>query len=61
LDVPVLSIERATKRFGGLVAINDLSFDINFGEVVGLMGPNGAGKTSLITQLPELTKSIRQY
>jgi branched-chain amino acid transport system ATP-binding protein len=51
LDAPILSIQNATKRFGGLIAISELSFDIHKGEIVGLMGPNGAGKTSLINAI----------
>jgi branched-chain amino acid transport system ATP-binding protein len=51
LDTPILSIKNATKHFGGLVAINNLSFDVNTNEIVGLMGPNGAGKTSLINAI----------
>lgn len=46
---PILSISRVTKRFGGLVALSDLSLDVYEGEAVGLMGPNGAGKTTLIS------------
>jgi len=45
---PILEIESVKKRFGGLIAVNNLSFNINDGEAVGLMGPNGAGKTTLI-------------
>lgn len=42
----LLSVRSATRRFGGLVAVNQLSFDLYPGEVVGLLGPNGSGKTT---------------
>ena len=42
----VLHIDHLTMRFGGVVAVNDLSMDINRGEIVALIGPNGAGKTT---------------
>ncbi len=44
----LLSIDRATKRFGGLTAVNEVSFDLAAGEIVGLLGPNGSGKTTLV-------------
>ena len=42
----VLHLDHLTMRFGGVVAVNDLSMDINRGEIVALIGPNGAGKTT---------------
>ncbi len=44
----LLSVEGVTKRFGGLVAVADVSFGIAAGELVGLIGPNGSGKTTLL-------------
>lgn len=49
MNTPILSIDRVTKRFGGLTAVDELSLDIQEGEAHGLMGPNGAGKTTLIS------------
>jgi ABC-type sugar transport system ATPase subunit len=44
----LLEVQHITKRFGGLVAVNDVSMGVNAGEVVGLLGDNGAGKSTLI-------------
>ena len=43
---PMLRIEGLSRRFGGLQAVKDVSFDLNRGEILGLIGPNGAGKTT---------------
>jgi len=43
----VLDIEGLTKRFGGILAVDDVSFTLNEGPITGLIGPNGAGKTTL--------------
>ena len=47
----MLEVHGLTLRFGGLVAVNDLSFDVNEGEMIGLIGPNGSGKTTTFSML----------
>lgn len=43
---PLLVIHALTKRFGGLTAVDEMSFAVNAGEIIGLLGPNGSGKTT---------------
>ena len=52
----VVDVKNLNKRFGNFQAVNDLSFTVNRGEIVGLLGANGAGKTTTIHMLLGLTK-----
>src|SRR3989440_8207679 len=50
----LLSVERVTRRFDGIVAVDDVSLDVGEGEIVGLIGPNGAGKTTVFNLVTRL-------
>ena len=52
----MLSVEHVTRTFGGIVAVDDVSFDVSEGEIVGLIGPNGAGKTTMFNLITRLYK-----
>ena len=54
--MPLLSVEHVTRRFGGIVALDDVSVEADPGEIVGLIGPNGAGKTTLFNVVTRLYK-----
>lgn len=52
----ILSVSHVTRRYGGLVAVNDVSMCVNRGEIIGLIGPNGAGKTTLFNMISGMQK-----
>jgi branched-chain amino acid transport system permease protein len=61
---PLLQAQEARKAFGGLVAVNDVSFEVESGRIIGLIGPNGAGKSTtfnLITGVLPLTSGQIQF
>ncbi|ALS59673.1 MULTISPECIES: branched-chain amino acid ABC transporter ATP-binding protein/permease [Pandoraea] len=55
----VLKLEKARKEFGGLVAVNDVSFEVKAGEIVGLIGPNGAGKSTTFNLVTGVLQATR--
>jgi ABC-2 type transport system ATP-binding protein len=55
-DEPVVKVERLSKRFGDILAVDDLSFALERGTVTGFLGPNGAGKTTTLRMLLHLVQ-----
>lgn len=55
----VLRVDSVSKHFGGVAAVEDISFDVRRGEILGLIGPNGAGKTTLVNLVTGLTQPTR--
>jgi branched-chain amino acid transport system ATP-binding protein len=56
MAAPFLEVNGISKSFGGLTAVNDVSFDMNRDEIIGLIGPNGAGKTTLLRLITGILK-----
>jgi branched-chain amino acid transport system ATP-binding protein len=55
-EEPILQVREATKAFGGILALNRVSFDVQKGEVLGIIGPNGSGKTTVVNCITGFVK-----
>ena len=53
---PLLAVDEVTRRFGGVVALDAVTFEVRPGEIVGLIGPNGAGKTTVFNVITRIYK-----
>ena len=57
----LLQIDNARKQFGGVIAVNDVSFDVQAREIVALIGPNGAGKSTTFNLITGVLHLIRRH
>ncbi len=56
-DAPILQVKGVTKTFGGIIALNNVSFDVGEGEILGIIGPNGSGKTTVVNCITGFIKT----
>jgi len=56
-DTPILQVNGVTKTFGGIIALNNVSFEVNEGEILGIIGPNGSGKTTVVNCITGFVKA----
>ena len=54
---PFLAVREVTKTFGGIIALNRVSFDVDAGEILGIIGPNGSGKTTVVNCITGFVKA----
>ena len=54
---PILQVENVTKTFGGIIALNRVSFEVSEGEILGIIGPNGSGKTTIVNCITGFIKA----
>ncbi|BBO73510.1 ABC transporter ATP-binding protein [Desulfosarcina widdelii] len=54
---PILQVDGITKTFGGIIALNNVSFTLNEGEILGIIGPNGSGKTTIVNCVTGFVKA----
>jgi len=54
--MPILEVKEITKTFGGIIALNNVSFNVNKGEILGIIGPNGSGKTTIVNCITGFVK-----
>ncbi|MGA1527808.1 MAG: ATP-binding cassette domain-containing protein, partial [Burkholderiaceae bacterium] len=53
---PILEVKNVSRRFGGLIAVDDVSFNVSAGEILSVIGPNGAGKSTLFKLISSFLK-----
>src|SRR3990170_2459071 len=56
MEVPFLQVSNLTKQFGGVKAVDSVSFELHQGEILGVIGPNGSGKTTLVNLITGFVK-----